>query len=97
MKVQEPGWTVSWVPEGFSPVRHTVMSDSEVILYSDGRSAFSVCIEAYGRRNVQEGVAQFGDEAALSKRVRNQFVTVVGDVPLMIADRIASSVDRNSR
>jgi len=87
-----PEWQTGWMPRGFSPVRHEVMPQAEVMVYSDGRYAVSVCVEKYGRQSVPEGVAQSDQMVAVGKRMGDHFVTVVGDVPMMIAERIAASV-----
>ncbi|MBY4676781.1 MucB/RseB C-terminal domain-containing protein [Marinobacterium arenosum] len=92
---QKPAWSAKWLPEGFRNVRHEVMPQAEVMMFSDGRHAVSVCIEELGRQSVPEGVAQVGGMIAVGKRQGNKFVTVVGDVPLMIAERIAASVKTN--
>lgn len=86
-------WTATWLPDGFRPVRHEVLPDTEVMVYTDGRRAISVSVEPYGQQKGEAGAIQNGDTVALGKRVGDRFVTVVGDLPLMIADRIASSVD----
>ncbi|MCP8689938.1 MucB/RseB C-terminal domain-containing protein [Marinobacterium sedimentorum] len=89
---KKPGWRAQWLPDGFTKVRHEVMPDAEVMLFSDGRHSVSVCIEPFGRQTVAAGAAQSKDMIAVGKRRGDDFVTVVGDVPLMIADRIAASV-----
>lgn len=89
----ERAWTVGWVPDGYTTVRHEIMGGSEVMLYSNGRSALSVSVEPLERQKARAGVVQQGETVALGKAVGSHFITVVGDVPLMIADRIASSVD----
>ncbi|WP_372833015.1 MucB/RseB C-terminal domain-containing protein [Pontibacterium sp.] len=89
---QKPLWNAEWLPKGFSNVRHEVMPDAEVMVFSDGRNSFSVCVERLGRQSVPQGVAQSDTMVAVAKRMDSHFVTVVGDVPLMIAERIASSV-----
>ncbi len=93
----QPRWTAHWLPKGFEAIRHSVMPDSEVILYSNGRTAITVTIEPNGRQRAEAGAMQNGETVALGKPVANQFVTVVGDIPLMIADRVATSVDRLAR
>ncbi len=90
----ESSWQASWLPEGFSDLRRDVMAHAEVQVFSNGRNSFTVCVEDYGHQTVPEGVAQSGDMVAVGKRLGDQFVTVVGDVPMMIAERIASSVER---
>ena len=92
LKKQKANWQASWLPEGFSGLRRDVMPHAEVQIFSNGRNTFSVCVEKYGDQAVAEGVAQSGNMVAVGKRLGDQFVTVVGDVPLMIAERIASSV-----
>jgi len=92
MRDRAEHWGASWVPSGYTQVRHDLMPDAEVILYSDGRSAISVSVEPYGKQKARAGSVQDGDTVAFGKRVGGQFVTVVGDLPLMMADRIASSV-----
>lgn len=89
---QKPGWKAAWLPDGFKSIRHEVLPQSEVMVYSDGRHAVSVCIEPFGQQSVAEGVAHANNIVAVGKRHGDHFVTVVGDVPLMIADRIAASV-----
>ncbi|WP_286237119.1 MucB/RseB C-terminal domain-containing protein [Neptuniibacter halophilus] len=91
---KESHWQAGWLPEGFVGLKRDVMAHAEVQVFSNGRNSFSVCIEEYGRQSVPEGVAQSGNMVAVGKRMGDQFVTVVGDVPLMIAERIASSVQR---
>lgn len=93
LQTGERAWTAGWVPDGFTPVRHEIIGGSEVMLYSNGRSTLSVGVEPLGRQKARAGVVQQGETVALGKAVGGHFITVVGDVPLMIADRIASSVD----
>lgn len=94
LETQKANWQASWLPEGFKDIRRDVMPHAEVQVFSNGRHSFSVCVEDYGQQTVPEGVAQSGNMVAVGKRIGNQFVTVVGDVPMMIAERIASSVER---
>ncbi|WP_207062590.1 MucB/RseB C-terminal domain-containing protein [Motiliproteus sp. SC1-56] len=88
----ERAWTAGWVPQSFALLRHEVFGGAEVMLYGNGRTTISVTVEPLGQQKAREGAVQQGDTVALGKSVRGQFVTVVGDVPLMMADRIASSV-----
>ncbi|WP_292950028.1 MULTISPECIES: MucB/RseB C-terminal domain-containing protein [unclassified Neptuniibacter] len=94
LQTQKANWQASWLPDGFDDMRLDVMPHAEVQVFSNGRNSFSVCVEDYGRQTVPEGVAKSGDMVAVGKRIGDQFVTVVGDVPMMIAERIASSVER---
>ncbi len=87
-----PSWKTDWLPEGFVAVRHEVMPHAEVMVYSDGRHSVSVSVEPLGRQSVSAGVTQSDNVVAVGMAKSQSFVTVVGDVPLMIADRIAASV-----
>lgn len=87
-----PQWSTRWLPEGFSMVRHELLPHGEVMVYTNGRDAFSVSVEEMGHQSLPEGVTQANGYIAVGKRRGDHFVTVVGDVPLMIADRIASAV-----
>ncbi len=92
LRSKAEGWTAAWLPAGFAAVHHKLTPASEVLVYSDGQTAISVTIEPYGNQKSAAGAVQAGDTVALGKRVGDHFVTVVGDVPLMIADRVAGSV-----
>ncbi|MFT5721778.1 MAG: sigma-E factor negative regulatory protein RseA [Motiliproteus sp.] len=85
-------WLVEWMPEGFKVIQHDRLSDSEVLLYSNGKASISVSVQPFASKKASPGAVQSGDTVAIGKRVDDQFVTVVGDVPFMMADRIASSV-----
>ncbi|WP_421865657.1 MucB/RseB C-terminal domain-containing protein [Motiliproteus sp.] len=92
VKRQSPQWQVGWVPDGFRIVEHDHIYDAEVLLYSNGRTEVSVSVQPFASKKANPGAIQSGETVAVGKQVGDQFVTVVGDVPLMIADRIASSV-----
>ena len=94
LQTQKANWQASWLPDGFDDMRLDIMPHAEVQVFSNGRNSFSVCVEDFGHQTVPEGVAKSGDMVAVGKRMGDQFVTVVGDVPMMIAERIASSVER---
>ncbi|MBV0933548.1 MucB/RseB C-terminal domain-containing protein [Marinobacterium weihaiense] len=87
-----PQWSTRWMPEGYSIVRHELLPHGEVMVFANGRDAFSVSVEELGHQSLPEGVAQADGYIAVGKQRGEHFVTVVGDVPLMIADRIASAV-----
>ncbi|MCV6591088.1 MAG: MucB/RseB C-terminal domain-containing protein [Marinobacterium sp.] len=89
----QPQWQADWLPDGFSNVRHEVTpGGGEMMMFSDGKKAVSVCIEDFGRQSVPEGVAQAEGMIAVGKRQGDKFITVVGEVPLVMAERIAASV-----
>jgi sigma-E factor negative regulatory protein RseA len=91
----QPSWDAHWLPDGFTRIRHEVMPHAEIMVYSDGRHSVSVSIEPKGHQKVPAGVTQSGDVVAVGMNKGDQFVAVVGDVPLMIADRIAASVTQS--
>lgn len=88
----QPAWQTDWLPEGYQQVRHEVMPHAEVMVFSNGKHSVSISIEPLGRQSVPSGVVQSNNIVAVGRATSNGFVTVVGDVPLMIADRIAASV-----
>jgi negative regulator of sigma E activity len=88
----QPAWQTDWLPEGYSSVRHEVMPHAEVMVFSDGKHSVSISVEPLGRQSVPAGVVQSNNIVAVGRAKENCFVTVVGDIPLMIADRIAASV-----
>ncbi|MGB0468515.1 MAG: MucB/RseB C-terminal domain-containing protein [Pontibacterium sp.] len=92
MSKQEAAWQADWLPEGFSALRHEILPAAEVMVFSDGRSSFTISIEKLGQQSMPQGVAQADKVVAVAKRMNNHFVTVVGDVPLMLAERIAAAV-----
>lgn len=87
-----PVWETSWLPKGFAPVRHEVVSGGEVMVFSDGKYSVSISVEPLGNQSLPTGVVQIDGLTAVGIERGDRFVTVVGDVPVMIADRIAQSV-----
>ncbi len=88
-------WQPKWVPEGYSPVKNGRTSTAEVAVFSNGKNAFTVCVEELNQQASLEGVTRVGDVVAVGKAQDDRFITVVGDVPLTVADRIANSVKAN--
>ncbi|BBB27373.1 MucB/RseB C-terminal domain-containing protein [Amphritea japonica] len=81
-----------WLPEGFTPVKNALAPGAELTVFSNGEHSFTLSIERTGDVSVPEGATQLGDMVAIGKKVDQFFVTVVGDVPLMVADRVVNSV-----
>ena len=93
--VVEPIWEVQWVPPGFtstansSPTSHT---------YTDGLAVFSVMLQLAPAAKLEqgEGKARQGATIAYTKTMdidaKSYLITVVGEVPLETAQRVASSV-----
>ncbi len=100
---QKNNWRVAWAPSGYSiahrDVRRSDMKASvgiESAMYTDGLSAFSVFLEPTQEASSASGVAQRGATIALTRPVLlngdSFLVTVVGEVPSLTAERVASSV-----
>ncbi|KEQ15359.1 hypothetical protein GZ77_01530 [Endozoicomonas montiporae] len=96
------GWEAGWIPDGFEvrnrARRQSPVSDRMVdtVIYSDGIASFSVFVEPDETRVLSQTSEQIGSMAAVSKVFRNNetyfHVTVVGEVPLGTAERVAVSV-----
>lgn len=96
-------WYLQWVPIGFA-MRHTAASQgptgrstTQTWMYSDGMTAFSVYIETMPEVPVRETVLQNGATVVVTDRVAGpegdeHLITVVGEVPVRTAQKIASSV-----
>lgn len=86
--------TPDWLPEGFTPIKNALAPGAELTVFSNGEHSFTLSIERTGNASVPEGATQIGNMVAVGKKMDQFFVTVVGDVPLMVADRVANSVRR---
>ncbi len=95
-------WRVDWVPSGFTQVA-VIESPGTVsgkpvqgLVFDDGLARFSIFIESLGDAVVSDAHAQVGPTVVVSRPIntaRGQFmVTVVGEVPLVAAERIVLSV-----
>ncbi|RTE65828.1 hypothetical protein EH243_09050 [Amphritea opalescens] len=86
--------TPGWIPDGYSAVKNAMAPGAELTVFSNGVNSFTLSIEKTGSAKVPEGATQLGDMVAVGKKVDQFFVTVVGDVPLMVADRVANSIEK---
>ena len=97
-----PGWETGWLPDGFvlenRSVRPSPVSqhDVDALIFSDGIATFSVFVEQDDTRVLSQASEKIGALSAVSKIYRegDQYfhVTVVGDIPLGTAERVAVSV-----
>ena len=97
-----PQWRSDWLPDGFqlldSSVRPSPASDEHVawLTYGDGLARFSVFLEPLRGAVVEDTRNQMGPTVAVSKRLSTAdgdvMVTVVGEVPLGTAERVALSM-----
>jgi sigma-E factor negative regulatory protein RseB len=87
-----PSWRVAWLPNGFRSVR---VAGSNRLHFSDGLATFSVFIEGSTESRLPEMAAHVGGTVVISRRVKgiNGQITVVGEVPIATARRVAESVE----
>ena len=96
------GWETGWIPQGFDlksrSKRPSPVSKQKVdaLNFSDGIASFSVFVEPDETRVLSQASENIGALAAVSKVYRDGdryfHVTVVGEVPLSTAERVAVSV-----
>lgn len=89
----KPAWKASWLPSGFQQV---IRPARDRVSYSDGVAAISIIVErAAMSADGQMVVARQGGTVLISRRLKgsNKQVTVVGEVPVETAKKIAESVE----
>ncbi|PYC13548.1 MucB/RseB C-terminal domain-containing protein [Pseudomonas mosselii] len=96
------GWRSDWLPPGFELVNSSVRRDPErkstvsSLMYDDGLARFSVFLEPIGNEAGIDTRAQLGPTVAVSRRLNTPkgkvMVTVVGEIPLGTAERVALSM-----
>lgn len=107
-KIQAPqaqsveAWHLEWLPPGFQLSNSSVRKDTqtkatvESLMYEDGLARFSVFLEPISDVSVTETRTQLGPTVAVSRRLNTvdgeMMVTVVGEIPIGTAERIALSV-----
>lgn len=95
-------WRVSWMPAGFSASGRTqkIIDDQEsvveMLMYSDGLSAISIFIDQVNQKSQFNESSQIGAISTYSHGLesgdRFYRITVVGNIHLKAAERIAKSV-----
>lgn len=106
MPEAELPWQASWVPGGFELLRQGVqpsqVTDQPVsaLIYSDGLANFSIFVEANHDPVLNDARQRQGATSALSKVMYHQeqyyLVTVVGEIPMGVAERVAVSVQASA-
>lgn len=96
------GWRSDWLPPGFeltsSGARKDAAAKSVVtsLMYDDGLARFSVFIEPLNGTAATDIRTQLGPTVAVSRRLTapkgDVMVTVVGEIPLGTAERVALSI-----
>ncbi|MBV4484038.1 MucB/RseB C-terminal domain-containing protein [Pseudomonas sp. SWRI153] len=98
-------WHSDWLPPGFELTSSSSHKDSQTktqvnsLMYDDGLARFSVFLEPLNGATVTDTRTQLGPTVAVSRRLTTpqgeMMVTVVGEIPIGTAERIALSM-RNS-
>lgn len=88
-----PGFTLSAAAERRSPVSHEPVA---WMLFGDGLARFSVFMERLHGARVEDARTQLGPTAAVSRRLSTDdgdvMVTVIGEIPVGTAERVALSM-----
>ncbi|MFJ2689611.1 MucB/RseB C-terminal domain-containing protein [Pseudomonas sp. NPDC087336] len=95
-------WHSDWLPPGFELTSSTARKDPETkalvnsLMYDDGLARFSVFLEPLSGGGAADTRTQLGPTAAVSRRLSTpqgeMVVTVVGEIPIGTAERIALSM-----
>lgn len=100
-------WQSDWLPPGFELTSSSQRQDGQTkipvssLMYDDGLSRFSVFLEPVKDTSAVDTRTQLGPTVAVSRRMATTggdvMVTVVGEIPIGTAERIALSMrDRTS-
>jgi sigma-E factor negative regulatory protein RseB len=95
-------WRSDWLPPGFELTSSTARKDPQTktqvnsLMYDDGLARFSVFLEPLNGATVTDTRTQLGPTVAVSRRLTtaqgDMMVTVVGEIPVGTAERIALSM-----
>jgi sigma-E factor negative regulatory protein RseB len=95
-------WHSDWLPPGFVLASSTARKDPDTkvqvnsLMYDDGLARFSVFLEPLNGATATDTRTQLGPTAAVSRRLTTpqgeMMVTVVGEIPIGTAERIALSM-----
>jgi len=87
----KPRLRVSWVPDGFRQVRIS----GDRLHFSDGVATFSVFIDSSKAGSLPNMMTRVGGTVVITRRLNQAGpqITVVGDVPMKTARRVADSVE----
>jgi sigma-E factor negative regulatory protein RseB len=99
---QKVTWRSDWVPQGFDLSSAATRKDPDSkslvtsLMYDDGLARFSVFVEPVDGAAATDIRTQLGPTVAVSRRVTtpkgDAMVTVVGEIPIGTAERIALSM-----
>ncbi len=86
----KPLWRVAWLPNGFQPVEVT---GSNRLHFTDGIATFSVFIDRGSSAELPDLATQVGGTVVISRHLNGGNITVVGEVPIRTARKVAESVE----
>lgn len=91
------GWTLGWKPDGFHPAAAPEAGSGEAFAFSDGLASFSVFVEPATGIEMPSGTSRIGATTVYMRRLKNNakdfLVTVVGEIPLETALKVAESLE----
>ena len=91
----ESRWRLGWAPSGFEPVAVQALADGQMLVFSDGLSAFTVFVQQLPEMNYK-GRAVRGATVAYMDHIdvggARYTVTVVGEIPDNTAQLVAKAV-----
>lgn len=89
--ISPPGWEVKWMPRGF---RQVIAPNGSGMVFSDGVATMSVFVEKRDRNSLGEVQTTVGGTVVFSRPMgSNDQITVVGEIPIDTAKRVAESVE----
>ncbi|MBT4493978.1 MAG: hypothetical protein HOC70_12095 [Gammaproteobacteria bacterium] len=90
-QAEKPGLRVSWLPDGFRPVR----VQGNRLHFTDGVATFSVFVDRSKGGSMPDMATRVGGTVVITRRLKKSGpqITVVGDVPVQTARRVAESVE----
>ena len=91
-QTSRPVWRVSWLPDGFKPM---YSRQSNLLHFTDGLATLSVFVEQTGTASLPDMTTSHGATTVITRRLKNAQgqITVVGEVPVNMARRVAESVE----
>jgi sigma-E factor negative regulatory protein RseB len=92
MQPPQKDFRVAWLPNGFRRVR---ASTANGMAFTDGVATLSVFFERNGKSNLGNMHTSVGGTVVLTRTVKgsSQQITVVGEIPLATARKVADSIE----
>jgi sigma-E factor negative regulatory protein RseB len=90
-KEEKPVWKVNWLPDGFRPVR----IQGNRLHFTDGLATLSVFIESSDPAPMPDLTTTDGGTVVITRRHQKTGpqITLVGEIPVRTAQRVAESVE----